>query len=151
MGMGLIGSVSLIIGPIHIADKKLDIHTLVYTSVCILLGFQFIGFFLFTKLYAATHGLLPSEAHFIEQFNRYFRLERGLMAGAILLLAGLTITLKSFLDWSHTGFGNLDPVKVLRWVIPSAVLILLGVQMILSCFYLSILTLKNTSSNQPSS
>jgi glycosyltransferase involved in cell wall biosynthesis len=57
---GIISSVSLITGPIHIAGKKLDIHTLMYTSCFVLLGFQFISFYFFTKLYAATHGLISN-------------------------------------------------------------------------------------------
>jgi hypothetical protein len=50
---------------------------------------------------------------------------------------------KSFLYWQQTRFGNLDPVVVLRWVIPSVVLLVLGVQVIVSFFYLSFLTIKS--------
>jgi glycosyltransferase involved in cell wall biosynthesis len=145
---GFISSISLITGPIHIGNKKLDIHTLMYTSCFVLLGFQFISFYIFTKLYAATHGLIPHQQIFIDNFNKYFKLEKGIIVGVLLFVAGVALNIKSFLYWKNTGFNNLDPVKVLRWVIPSVTLILLGMQVILSCFYLSILTIKDNRSSK---
>lgn len=142
MLLGIIGSVTLIAGPIHIGEKKLDIHTLMYTAGFVLLGFQFISFYIFTKLYTATHGLIPNQQKFLQRFSKYFKLERGIVLGLLLFAAGLYLNIKSFLYWKHTGFGNLDPVKVLRWVIPSVTLLLLGVQLIISCFYLSILSIQ---------
>jgi glycosyltransferase involved in cell wall biosynthesis len=144
MILGIIGSISLIIGPISIGDKKLDIHTLVYTSGFILLGFQFISLYIFSKLYATTHGLLPDQQRFISRFFQFFKLEKGIVLGLLLFSAGVYLSIKSVLYWKHTGFGNLDHVKVLRWVIPSVTLLVLGVQLIISCFYLSILAIKIT-------
>ncbi len=143
MLLGLAGSVVLVFGPVHLGSKKLDIHTLMYTAGALLLGFQFISLYVFTKVYAATHGLLPHQQRFMDGFNRWFKLEKGILTGLLLLAGGLFLNIKSFLYWKNTGFGNLDPVKVLRWVIPSVILVLLGVQVILSCFYLSILTIKS--------
>ncbi len=142
MLLGIVGSVTLIAGPIHIGEKKLDIHTLMYTAGFVLLGFQFISFYIFTKLYTATHGLIPNQQKFLQRFSKYFKLERGIVLGLLLFAAGFYLNIKSFLYWKHTGFGNLDPVKVLRWVIPSVTLLLLGVQLIISCFYLSILSIQ---------
>ena len=143
MLLGLTGSVILITGPVHLGTKKFDIHTLMYTAGALLLGFQFISLYVFTKVYAATHGLLPHQQRFMEGFTRWFKLEKGILTGGLLLAGGVFLNIKSFLYWKNTGFGNLDPVKVLRWVIPSVTLVLLGVQVILSCFYLSILTIKS--------
>ena len=142
MLLGIIGSITLIAGPIHIGEKKLDIHTLMYTAGFVLLGFQFISFYIFTKLYTATHGLIPNQQKFLQRFSKYFKLERGIVLGLLLFAAGVYLNIKSFLYWKHTGFGNLDPVKVLRWVIPSVTLLLLGVQLIISCFYLGILSIQ---------
>lgn len=142
MLLGLICSASLIIGPVTIGGKRFDIHTLMYTSGSVILGFQFISFYIFTRVYTAAHGLIPYQENFMSWFERYFKLERGIILGAILLIAGIALNIKSFLYWKNTDFGNLDPFVVLRWVIPSVTLMLLGVQIILSCFYLSIVTIK---------
>jgi len=141
--MGVLGSAILVISPIRIGDKTLDVHTLIYTSGCILIGFQFVFFYFFSRLYATTHGLLPDRHNFLETFTRYFRLERGIAIGLILFLSGIGLFIKSFLYWKQYHFGNLDPMVVLRWVVPSCVLLVLGLQIIISFFYLSFLTIKS--------
>jgi glycosyltransferase involved in cell wall biosynthesis len=148
MVLGLILSLFLIRSPLPFAGKKLDVHTLIYTSGCILIGFQFIAFYLFSRLYASTHGLLPFQQNFLSSFNRYFNLEKGLLIGLLFFIGGVLLSVKSFLFWEHTGFGDLDPMIVLRWVIPSMTLIILGVQIFLSCFYLSFLTINSRQSKK---
>jgi glycosyltransferase involved in cell wall biosynthesis len=139
--LGFIGTTFISGGPVQIGNKKLDVHTLVYTSGCILIGFQFISFYFFSRLYAAIHGLLPGQERFLTNFNRYFRLEKGIIAGLLCIGAGFFLMVRSFVYWENTHFGNLNPIIVLRWVIPSVVLLIMGVQIILSFFYLSILTI----------
>ncbi len=143
MILGLIGTIVLIYGPVQLGNKKLDVHTLVYTSGFILLGFQFISFYIFSRTYAAIHGLWPGQERFLYRFNKYFNLEKGILFGVVLFIAGLLLMVKSFLYWQNARFGNLDPVIVLRWVIPSVVSLVLGVQVIVSFFYLSFLTIKS--------
>jgi glycosyltransferase involved in cell wall biosynthesis len=143
LGLGVIGSVLLIAGPIPVGNKKLDVHTLVFTSGFILIGFQFSAFYLFTKLYAMTQGLLPVDTKFMAVFQKHYLLEKGIFAGIIFILGGIFLMIKSFLYWKQSHFGNLDPMVVLRWVVPSSVLIVLGLQVIISSFYLSFLTMKS--------
>ena len=143
MCLGIIGTIILTIGPIEIGQKKLDVHTLVYTSGFILLGFQFVSFYFFSRLYAAIHGLWPGQELFLKNCSKWFHLERGIVAGCMLLIGGFYFMIKSFLYWRHTYFGNIDPIVVLRWVVPSVVLMILGVQLIISFFYLSFLTIQS--------
>ena len=143
MLLGIIGTIILAMGPIELGNKKLDVHTLVYTSGFILLGFQFISFYFFSRLYAAVHQLWPGQERFLQNFNTRFRLERGIMGGILLLIGGFILMIKSLLYWRNTHYGNIDPVVVLRWVIPSVVLLVLGVQLVISFFYLSFLTIKS--------
>jgi len=143
MVLGLVGTILLISGPVQLGHRKLDVHTLVYTSGFILLGFQFISLYIFSRTYAAIHGLWPGQERFLFRFNKYFNLEKGILAGFVLFIAGLLLMVRSFLYWQHTRFGNLDPIIVLRWVIPSVVLLVLGAQVIVSFFYLSLLTIKS--------
>jgi glycosyltransferase involved in cell wall biosynthesis len=142
--LGLFGSVFLVMGPVEIGNKKMDVHTLVYTSAFFLIGFQFISFYFFSRLYAATHFLLPYQQKFLDSFQRYFHLERGLLAGLFLFIAGVVFLIKSVLYWKNVHFGDLDPFVVLRWVVPSATLLVLGLQVVISCFYLSFLTIKSS-------
>lgn len=141
--VGITGTGLLMSGPLAIGNKRLDVHTLVYTSGAILIGFQFVSFYIFSRLYAALHGLLPRQDKFLDSFHKYYRLERGIIGGLLCILAGIYLMLKSVIYWQQTHFGNLDPVVVLRWVIPSVLLLVLGMQVIISFFYLSFITIKS--------
>ena len=143
MLLGFIGTSMLIAGPVRIGNKRLDVHTLIYTSGAILIGFQFISFYLFSRLYATVHGLWPEQEKLLQLFNKYFSLEKGILCGILLFLAGALLMFWSFFYWERSNFGNLNPMVVLRWVIPSMVLLVLGIQVALSSFYLSYLTIKS--------
>jgi glycosyltransferase involved in cell wall biosynthesis len=145
--VGLISSAFLIAGPIMLMGKRLDIHTLMYASGFVLMGFQLISFYVFTRVYTVTHGLLPGNKP-IGRLLSVYNLERGILTGMLLMGCGVYLNIKSFLYWQATGFGDINPVKVLRWVIPSVTLVLLGLQLIMSCFYLSILTIRSGSRNK---
>lgn len=143
MLIGLVGTVLLALGPVYIGDKKLDVHTLVYSAGFILLGFQLISFYFFSRIYAAVHGLWPVQEKVLQRFNHIFRLEKGILTGIVLIAGGILLMVKSFLYWRNTHYGNIDPVVVLRWVVPSVVLLILGVQLIVSFFYIGFLTIKS--------
>ena len=57
------------------------------------------------------------------------------MAGAVLL--GLAVN-----DWRIAGFGRLDYAHTMRWVIPGATLVALGVQTAMSSFLVSLLAMQ---------
>jgi len=118
------------------------VHTLVYASAAIIIGFQTVLFALFTKIFAISEGLLPEDP----RLNRIFRvatLEAGLALGGSLLLAGLAGAAWALAVWDSTSFGELDPSALtMRIVIVSATAIALGSQTILSSFFFSILGLR---------
>ena len=141
MLFGVITSGLLIMGKITLAGVVFDVHTLLYTSALVLIGFQFISFFVFSKVYAITNGLLPSSPNFEKSFD-YFNLERGLILGVIILLSGIALTVNAVLSWKNLNFGDLDPTIILRQTIPAIMLLTIGVQAILYSFFLSVLGLK---------
>jgi glycosyltransferase involved in cell wall biosynthesis len=142
---GIIISAILYRGPVKLGNTRFDIHTLTYTSASIILGFQLVNVYVFTRLYAAIHGLHPFQHQFMAKFNRWFSLEKGVLTGFILLVAGILLNIRAILYWKNKHFGDLDPIVVLRWVIPSVTLVLLGAQVMISCFFLGILSIRNKS------
>jgi glycosyltransferase involved in cell wall biosynthesis len=120
---------------------QFDAHTLLLASLSILCGYQAIQFALFTKTFAITQGLLPEDP----RLNRFFKLvylERGLLVGAGALLVGLILLLGALQQWGLAGWGRLDYAETMRWVIPGATLIALGLQIVLSSFFVSILGMR---------
>jgi hypothetical protein len=69
-------------------------------------------------------------------------LERGLLAGALGMVAGLGLLAGAVAQWWAVNFGPLDYSHTMRWVIPGVMLTTLGFQTVLSSFFLSILGMK---------
>ena len=136
----LIGA-RLLLGPQVIEGISFDVHTLLYSAVAIMVGYQSIIFAFFTKLFAISEGLLPEDPRLTKLF-KYVTLESGLVAGVAMILGGLAASLYAVSLWKARFFGPLDPFHTLRIVIPAATLIVIGSQTVLSSFFLSVLGLR---------
>ncbi len=141
MALGLALALWLMPGPRMVGGVRLDVHTLMYAATAFLMGFQGAMFFAFTRVLALAEGLVPGSPALDRIFGS-ITLEAGLIAGALLLAAGMTGTAYSLGAWSQSGFGDLDPSRVLRAVIPSVVAVTLGCEVLLSSFFLSMLGLR---------
>ena len=64
------------------------------------------------------------------------------MSGIVLFLVGIAGSIYAILDWQRAGFAALVYSDILRIVIPSAVAIILGNQVLLAAFFLSVLMIK---------
>jgi glycosyltransferase involved in cell wall biosynthesis len=141
MIIGLVLSALLLTGPKTIGGVTFEVHTLLYAALAVIIGFQAATFSVFTKMFAIGERLLPEDP----RLNRLFTvitLEKGLIAGAGLLLAGLGGSLYAVQGWASAEFGPLDRATTLRLVIPSAVAMVLGIQVILASFFTSVLGLR---------
>jgi hypothetical protein len=141
MAVGLLTGLWLLPGPRTIGGISLDVHTLLYAATAVVVGFQAVTFAVFTKIFAISERLLPEDPRLVKLY-RYVTLEVGLIIGGVFLLIGLLASIWAFSSWSSRSFGALDSSTVLRIVTPSITMIILGVQTVLSSFFLSILGLR---------
>jgi len=141
MLIGTTISTWLLIGPQAIEGIIFDVHTLVYSALAVVVGYQSVIFAFFTKLFAITEGLLPPDRRLTKLF-KYVTLESGLIAGAAMVIAGIAASVYAVGIWKARSFGSLDPFQTLRIVLPASTLIMLGSQTILSSFFLSVLGLR---------
>jgi len=141
MLVGAVVSGWLLLGPRVVDGITLDVHTFLYAAIAIVIGYQTVIFAIFTKVFAITEGLLPEDPR-LKTLFRYIKLETGILAGALLLVAGIGLSVYALSFWSATSFGHLDPSRTLRLVIPAVTMIALGLQTVLSSFFLSILGLE---------
>ncbi len=126
----------------HVAGVTLDIHTLFYASLAVVVGFHSMLFWLFTHLYGMREGLVPPDDPRFRRLMRWVTLEYGLIAGAVLLLIGLVLGVLALSDWGNAAFGNLSPEATMRLVIPSGTAILLAFQVAYGAFFLSVLEIR---------
>ncbi|HTA81869.1 MAG TPA: glycosyltransferase family 2 protein [Bacteroidia bacterium] len=129
----------LLMGPLSIGHVVLDVHTMAYSSACIIVSFQIILFFFMSRIYAMNQGLVPVSKKIHNTFN-YLTLERGLIAGGILFLGGIAIMIYLLLYWKNKGFGVIVNVsETLKYLFTSIVLMVVGIQLLFSSFMFSIL------------
>jgi hypothetical protein len=130
----------LLTGPKQVGPVVLDVHTLVYAASGVAIGFQAVAFAVFSKVFSITTGMVPPDP----RLNRLFRvvtLEKGLLVGATAFTAGVAGTVYALLRWRGAEFGGLDYQTMLRIVVPSSLALMLGLQIVLSSFFLSLLGL----------
>lgn len=141
MLVGLATGLWLLPGPQTVGNVTFDIHTLFYAAAAVVTGFQAVNFAVFTKIFGVTQGLLPADPK-LERAFKYVTLETGLLVGIALFISGLILSVYALSDWGAHSFGPLEPTKVLRMVIPAVTGMILGSEIILSSFFLSVLGLK---------
>ena len=139
--VGLASMVWLVAGPRRVGDLTLDVNTLVYSAGAIVCGFQAVAFSLFAKVFAITARLLPEDPR-ITRLGDVWSLEIGIAIGLVLLVAGIVTSAFAVGFWGRASFGPLDPTVSLRIVVPAVTALVLGVQLVFSSFFLSLLGLK---------
>jgi glycosyltransferase involved in cell wall biosynthesis len=140
---GLVIGGIVAVGPLKVGGVTFDVDTLVAASAMVVIGFQAVLFWLFTQVYAGSEGFLPEEPK-VQRLLGNLSLERGLLAGAAIGLAGLVGLIFSLTYWQAKGFGHLNYEHALRLMVPSVTALVVSCQVILGTFFLSILGIKQT-------
>lgn len=137
IGVGLLFA-GLALGGATVGPARFDAHTLLFASLAIILGFQTLTFGVFARKYGIDEGLLFASpgAH---RLLRWITLERGLVIGGLVFLAGAAILGAAVLSWFRVDFGDLDYSATMRLVVPGFTLAALGFQVILSSCLVTVL------------
>lgn len=134
---GLVLMSLLITGPIEIGRVNLDIHTMLFSGLFMIVGLQAICFAFFAKRIADDNFTQHSFPRIVE----HLRMEHGLIAGLVLLAIGGAGSCYSLFYWMHQSFGPLVPTQMMRILIPSVTSVILGMQLIFASFFMSLLML----------
>jgi len=118
-----------------------DIHTLLYSALAIVVGFQSVLFWVFTKIHGMREGIVPPDPQF-QRWLKIATLEKGLILGGLLLLGGVGLGLYAVASWGGEQFGPLSADHMMRLVIPSAAAILVGMHMVYGVFFISVLGIR---------
>jgi glycosyltransferase involved in cell wall biosynthesis len=140
---GLVIGLLVLPGQLHVGSVTFDVDTLVAASAMVVIGFQSVLFWLFTQVYAGSEGFLPEEPN-VQRLLGKLSLERGLVAGVLVGLAGLGGLIFSLVYWHGAGFRSLNYEHSLRIMVPSVTALIVSCQVILGTFFLSILGIKQT-------
>ena len=137
---GLSGMLFLAPGAIKFYDVTFDVHTLLLFGTLSVIGFQTLLFSFLAKQFCILYGFhLPDPK--LEAFFRFFTLEKLLLLGLALTVAGAGGAAGSAWKWSSRHFGNLDYETMMRVLIPSSVVLVIGIQLIFYAFLSGIIGL----------
>ncbi len=140
---GLAVMACLLPGPKSLFGATFDIHTLLYASLAVSVGYQSVLFWVFAKVYGMREGIVPPDPWFRAIID-VATLERGLIAALVLLIMEIGIGVRAVSAWDAVGYGGLSPSSMMRLVIPSALAILLAFQTGYGTFFLSVLEIRAT-------
>jgi hypothetical protein len=139
--LGLLLTTGVALTTIEMFGRKLQTHFALLGSALALFGLQvcFLGLFAKTVFVLDGIGKSPGIARFVETFE----LELALIAGVIIFGTGLAIDGHILHGWLKTRGGALEQ-GVTNLAVLGGTLIGLGVEVIFSSFFLSILKASRT-------
>ncbi len=136
---GFLALTLLLPGPVPLFGHRWDIHAMVLACLVTLLGAQLLVLGCSARLFSLTEHLDGEHDRLLQWLDRAFTLERGLALGGALALVGLALDSYVFVSWVAVHMGPLDEV---RPAIYATTLIAIGVQIMFSSFFLSLLRLR---------
>jgi glycosyltransferase involved in cell wall biosynthesis len=129
---------------IEIFGREWDLHSMIAGALLMIVGTQTVALGLCAHAYG-TYFMGERDAWF-DRMRARFRLEHGLLAGAALMLVGLSLMAVIAGIWIDRGFGALSEERL---AVLAAALFIIGVQVFFSSFLLSILGLRRTAPAAP--
>lgn len=141
--IGLIGIVLLFNGSFTITDNfNLGIHSMLYFSSFIIIGFQLCIFYLFAKIYAYKNNIINSINKITMKIMNTSTL-KFVIVGLILFIIGLVLSIISLISWKNMKFGNLNSELFMPQVIIANCSLILGLQIFFSAFFISVMNVKH--------
>ena len=139
--LSLTGMLFLLPGTLTFKKFSLDIHTLTLSGSFVVLAYQLMLFAVFVRVYSIQQGLFPPrKKHTL--FLGKFSLERGIITGIILILAGVYLVIDLFVKWAEIDFGPIPDMSAsFRILIPGLTLVSIGVQTVFASFFVKMLNM----------
>ncbi len=135
---GLTGLLGLIPGDLHLGGIKFGIHTMIFAAMAVLMGSQLIGLSVMARHYGVIAGMWPQSV-LMRRIHRWFTVERACVLGGAMLALGIGGAVTATAIWAVRGFGSMNPAALMRLTIPSMVLGCVGLQMVVTAFFIGLL------------
>jgi len=126
----------LVGGPRRISPRVvLDVHTMIFGVIFTLLGAQIVSIGAFAKVFSYSEKFDRGTVS-LKRVLKRVTLETGLFVGGALALMGFAGCAWITWQWAASGFG---PLQEVRWVLFWSMWLFLGMQIVFSSFFLSML------------
>lgn len=135
--VGLLTIAVLGIGGVELLGRRWDIHATIAAAMLTIIGSQLIHLSLGARAYGVY--FMGERDRLFDRFEGKLKLEHGLILGSAIFLIGFVAGLVIFIQWVNRGFGALAEEQL---AVASLTCAVLGVQIVFSSFFLSILGLR---------
>ncbi len=133
LAIGLFLIFAILNGPLVIGSMEFDLHPMIFGAFLLILGLQIIIFGLQSKIYSKSIGL-GNESKTLKFIDEYFTLEKGTLIGFAIFFIGFAILIYIFNTWLGVGF-----VQQIKLMLAGMTLTVLGIQIIFSSWFLSMI------------
>jgi len=135
---GLTGVIGLVAGDVHIGGVEFSIQTMIFAAMAVLMGSQLIGLSVMARRYGTIAGMWP-ESGLMRRVRNWFSVERACVLGGLMLAGAIAGAVTATWIWASSGFGQLNPAALMRLTIPSMLLGCVGLQMVVTAFFIGLL------------
>ena len=125
-------------GPREFLGRTWDYHALLFGVLALILGYNLILFDVFAKTFSMGAGF-ARPGQWLRRLKGVYSLERGLILGGLVFLAGLGLEVKIVLDWLRTGGGELMAV---RGIVIGMTAMVMGAQTVFASFLVSLMLIE---------
>jgi glycosyltransferase involved in cell wall biosynthesis len=139
---GVVTTVMVLMGLIYIKSTRLGPITMIFGSLLMILGYQIIALGLYAKTYMMVNKF-ERPTRFTKLINKLVTLERGIIAGAILMVIGIAVGILIITSWVQQGYGDLTIMQI-KIALVAFTFFIIGAQTIFSSFMLSVLRIEKS-------
>jgi glycosyltransferase involved in cell wall biosynthesis len=135
---GLVFTVILLFKTIIIFDLPLGLSTAIFANACLLMGMQIMLFGIYAIILNSSRGLIESDRISVF-FRKNFSLERGLILGGVVFGLGIAMGLITLILFFKLILNTPNVhIPLTKLAIVSMFIVLLGIQIMFSSFYISL-------------
>lgn len=132
---GLVLMLTLAGGPRQLFGREWNFHVLLFGALLTILGYTLVLFDVVAKTFSMGSGFARSN-QWLGRLTAAYSLERGLILGGGLFLAGLGIESKIIVDWALSGYG---PLMAVRGITIGMTAMVVGAQTMFASFLIGLL------------
>lgn len=130
--VGVLGAAILLPGPLRATPSlTLDTHSLLVSSISVIIGIQFVTAAVLARRYGVINGLLPEPK---TRLAKGGSLEAVLLLGAGLFAVGSLGVIYGVTTWARLHFGEVEGVFLMRLLIISLTMVASGLQLAVLAF-----------------
>ncbi len=138
LAVGSLLGVSLSFNTIVISHIVLDIHTLYFCSVFLIISLTFLEFYCMVNYYGMSLGIYPRKG-LTSWISLHLNFEKGLLIGFMLFMIGMGLSVAAVFRWYRLSFQSLNPQQIFRIIIPGGFCMIAGLQLVVFSFFLTMI------------